>query len=129
MAFVKVYTTQTGDLATPLTTPVIVDVDFPINVTSFVHNGGTGTNHTVADVKCTDLPSGATTGNLQIDFGHASATVADRLTEDQLVNSLNNLIEEAVADPYAIPGYKQASRPAGYLEPETVYIIEDLMYV
>jgi hypothetical protein len=127
MAFVKVYTTQNGDLATPLTTPVIVDMDFPINITAFTQAGGVGTNHTVADVKCTGLPTGFT--KLQMDFGPASGTVADRLTQDQLINSLNNIMGEAVADPYAIPDYKQASRPAGYLEPETVYVIEDIKYI
>ena len=64
-----------------------------------------------------------------MDFGPASGTVADRLTQDQLINSLNNIMGEAVADPYAIPDYKQASRPAGYLEPETVYVIEDIKYI
>ena len=126
MAFVKIYTTQNGDLGgTPLTTPQIVDLDFPINITAFTQSGGTGSGNTVANVKVTGAPN----ASIQMDFGPASSVVADRLTQDQLVNSLNNIMEEAVADPYAIPDYKEARRPAGYLEPETVYLIEDLIYV
>ncbi len=127
MALVKVNTTQTGDLAAPLTTPVIVDMDFPINPSNFTHAGGVGTNHTTVDIACTDLPGAST--DIQMDFGHASGVVADRITQDQIVENLNNLMEKAVADPYAIPDFSQASREAGYLEPETVFTVEDIQFV
>ena len=132
MAFVKLYTTQTGDLApgapAPLTTPIIVNIDFPINPSGFSLAGGVGTNHTVIDIACTGLPAAATNDQIRMDFGPTSAVVADRISEDEIVNSLNEIMGEAVAAPYAIPDYKQLNRSGGYLEPDTIFLVQDLKY-
>ena len=122
MAFVKIYTTQTGDTAGSVSVPQVVDVAFPIITRNWTITGGGSSGNTTVEVKVTDAPN----DYLLMDFG---VTTSPKLENDQIVDNLNNIMGEAVAAPYAIPELKQVTVKAGYLEPDTAWLIQDLKYI
>ena len=125
MAFVTLKQNHTGDIPSAITTPIIVDINFPIDpkAASYSITGGTGGKQTVIKIACTDLPAGQT--HIKFDYGESPTTP---ITEDQIVESLNLIIGKAVADPYAIPTYSAAYVEGGYLEPATKFAVADFAY-
>lgn len=127
MAFVTLKQNHTGDLpgGSVISTPIVVDMDFPINpkAASYATDGGVSGGQTVIKIACTGLPSPNT--HVKFDYG---ATPVTPITEDQIIESLNTIIGKTIADPYIVPTYSAAYVEAGYLEPDTKFAVADFEY-
>ena len=81
----------------------IYDINVPVVVTNVLT---TGVSYDITDA------GGATTVDITIDAGTVTMTGA------AYIQNMNELIEEAIADPYAIPNFTQTYRNVdAYLHP------------
>ena len=122
MALIQFDTTDSGSIATASTTPLIVDMDVPVTLSSY---GVVGTTATV-DIACSNL--GGALVSIQVEFGDTSGTSA-AITEDQIKANLQAEVKKAVADPYHIPEISSAFVPGEYLHPDSQFKINDIKLV